>query len=71
MTYVPQFTITPLLLTEVERVAALRERIQSAAVDLAWIPALQKDTRTRNVHASTANGQSADAGASAGAGRRS
>jgi Fic family protein len=54
MSYVPQLTITPLLLTEVERVAALRERIQSAAVDLAWIPALQKDTRTRNVHASTA-----------------
>ncbi len=54
MPYVPQFTIRPALLTEVERIAALRERIQSAAIDLAWIPALQKDTRTRNVHASTA-----------------
>ena len=54
MTYVPQFIITPHLLAEVEQVAALRERIQSAVVDLAWIPALQKDTRTRNVHASTA-----------------
>ena len=54
MAYVPQFTITPDLLSEVEQVAALRERIQSAVVDLAWIPALQKDTRTRNVHASTA-----------------
>lgn len=54
MAYVPQFTITPYLLAEVEQVAALRERIQSAAVDLAWIPALQKDTRTRNGHASTA-----------------
>jgi Fic family protein len=54
MAYVPQFTITPRLLSEVEQVAALRERIQSAVVDLAWIPALQKDTRTRNVHASTA-----------------
>ncbi|MEO6062896.1 MAG: Fic family protein [Thermoflexales bacterium] len=54
MAYVPQFTITPYLLAEAERVAALRERIQSAAVDLAWIPALQKDTRTRNGHASTA-----------------
>jgi Fic family protein len=48
MAYVPQFTITPAL------VAALRERIQGAVVGLAWIPALQKDTRTRNVHASTA-----------------
>jgi Fic family protein len=54
MAYVPQFIITPHLLVEVEQVAALRERIQSAVVDLAWIPALQKDTRTRNVHASTA-----------------
>ena len=54
MAYVPQFTITPALLSEVEQVAALRGRIQSAVVDLAWIPALQKDTRTRNVHASTA-----------------
>lgn len=54
MAYVPFFSITPTLLTEVEQVAALRERIQSAMVDLAWIPALQKDTRTRIVHASTA-----------------
>ena len=54
MAYLPQFNISPALLAEVEQVAALRERIQSAVVDLAWIPALQKDTRTRNVHASTA-----------------
>jgi hypothetical protein len=50
----PRFTISPLLLSEVEQVAVLRERIQSAVVDLPWIPALQKDTRSRNVHASTA-----------------
>lgn len=54
MAYVPQFSITPALLAEVEQVAALRERIQNTVVDLAWIPALQKDTRSRNVHASTA-----------------
>jgi len=54
MAYVPQFTITPSLLAEVEQVAALRERIANAMVDLAWIPVLQKDTRNRNVHASTA-----------------
>ena len=54
MAYVPHFSITPALLVEAEQVAALRARIQSAVVDLAWIPALQKDTRTRNVHASTA-----------------
>jgi Fic family protein len=54
MVYIPQFIITPQLLAEVEQVAAMRERILSAVVDLAWVPALQKDTRTRNVHASTA-----------------
>lgn len=54
MAYVPQFTVTPLLLSEAEQIAGLRERIQSAAVNVAWIPALQKDTRSRNVHASTA-----------------
>ncbi len=54
MAYVPQFTISPRLLSLVEQVAVLRERIQGAAVELSWIPALQKDTRTRNGHASTA-----------------
>ena len=54
MSYEPQFSITPRLLTRVEAVSALRERIQAAAVELSWIPALQKDTRSRNVHASTA-----------------
>jgi len=54
MPYEPQFSITPRLLSLVEQTAALRERIQSAAVELSWIPALQKDTRTRNSHASTA-----------------
>ena len=54
MSYIPHFTITPRLLSLVETIAALRERIQGAAVEVSWIPALQKDTRTRNVHASTA-----------------
>jgi Fic family protein len=54
MTYAPRFTISPRLLGIVEQIAVLRERIQHAAIDLAWIPALQKETRTRNVHASTA-----------------
>jgi Fic family protein len=54
MAYEPHFSISPRLLSLVESVAALRERIQSAAVELSWVPALQKDTRTRNVHASTA-----------------
>lgn len=54
MAYIPHFSISPRLLTEVEQIAALRERIQSSVVDVAWMPALQKDTRSRNVHASTA-----------------
>src|SRR5215212_9478320 len=54
MVFVPRFTITPRLLSITERIAALRERVQAAAVELAWVPALQKDTRSRNVHASTA-----------------
>ena len=54
MSYEPQFNISPRLLSLVEEVAALRERIQGAAIGLEWIPALQKDTRSRNAHASTA-----------------
>ncbi len=54
MAYMPHFTITARLLALSEAIAALRERIQSAAVELSWVPALQKDTRSRNVHASTA-----------------
>ena len=54
MAYEPQFTIRPRLLSLVEKTAALRQQIQGAAIELSWIPGLQKDTRTRNVHASTA-----------------
>jgi len=54
MAYEPYFVIRPQLLLLVEEVAALRERIQGSSVELAWIPAIQKDTRTRNAHASTA-----------------
>jgi len=54
VSYQPQFTITPALLARVEQIAALRERIQAATVQVRWIPALQKDTRSRNTHSSTA-----------------
>jgi Fic family protein len=54
VSYKPVYTITPALLGQVERVAALRERILAAAVQVPWIPALQKDTRIRNAHSSTA-----------------
>lgn len=54
MSYDPLYTITPLLLSRVEEIAALRERILAAAVEVPWVPALQKDTRVRNAHSSTA-----------------
>jgi Fic family protein len=54
VSFQPQFTITPALLSRVEKIAALRERILAATVQVQWIPALQKDTRTRNTHSSTA-----------------
>lgn len=54
MSFQPRFTITPALLTRVESIAALRERIQGEAVQVPWIPALQKDSRARNAHSSTA-----------------
>ena len=53
MAFVPQFTITARLLGLSEAIAALRERIQGASVELSWVPALQKDSRSRNAHAST------------------
>ena len=54
MNYQPQFLVTPALVRRLEQIAALRERILAATVEVPWIPALQKDTRTRNTHSSTA-----------------
>jgi Fic family protein len=54
VSFKPDYSITPLLLSRVEQIAALRERVLAAAVQVPWIPALQKDTRIRNAHSSTA-----------------
>ena len=54
MSFKPIFTSTGALLARVENIAALRERIQHATVQVPWIPALQKDSRERNTHSSTA-----------------
>jgi len=54
MTYEPKFVITGRLLSMVEGIAALREKIESSTIGLSWVPAVQKDARTRNAHASTA-----------------
>src|SRR3990172_712958 len=54
MTYQPSFTVTSSLLKRTEDIAVLREKILSATVQVAWILTLQKDTRVRNTHSSTA-----------------
>jgi Fic family protein len=54
MAFEPEFSVTAKLLQTVESIAALRERIAAATLQVAWIPALQKDARVRNTHSSTA-----------------
>ena len=54
MSYKPRFTITPRLLSHIEEISALREKVLAATVQVAWIPALQKDSRVRTTHSSTA-----------------
>jgi len=54
MAFQPQFTVSARLLAMIEQISALREKIQSATIQVPWIPALQKDTRIRNTHSSTA-----------------
>lgn len=54
MGFEPKFTIAAPLLQGIETIAALRERIEAATVQVSWIPALQKDARVRNTHCSTA-----------------
>ncbi|MGH8632297.1 MAG: Fic family protein [Burkholderiales bacterium] len=54
MSYQPRYTISHGLVRQLEEIAALREKILAATVQVAWIPALQKDSRVRNTHSSTA-----------------
>src|SRR5574341_2095792 len=54
MAYEPRFAVTAHLLTLLEAIAALREKILVATVQVPWIPTLQKDARVRNTHSSTA-----------------
>ena len=54
MAYEPRFTITAHLLTLLEEIAAFREKILAATIQVPWISALQKDARIRNTHSSTA-----------------
>lgn len=54
MPYQPIFTITARVIAVIEEIAALREKILAATIQVPWIPALQRDTRVRNTHSSTA-----------------
>lgn len=54
MPYQPQFTVTARLVTELEIISALREKLLASTVQVAWIPSLQRDARVRNTHSSTA-----------------
>ena len=54
MAYTPIFTVTPHLLRLIEDISSLREKIAAATIQVPWIPALQKDSRVRNTHSSTA-----------------
>ena len=54
MAYEPRFTITAHLVTLLEEIAAFREKIVAATIQVPWISALQKDARIRNTHSSTA-----------------
>jgi len=54
MSFEPQFTVSARLLRELETIADLRAKIAPATVQMAWIPQLQKDSRERGAHASTA-----------------
>ena len=54
MSYAPPFSITSPLVNRIEQIAALRERIMNATVNVSWIPSLQMDSKARNTHCSTA-----------------
>ena len=54
MAFQPAFNVSPRLLRELESIAGLRTRIASATIQVSWIPQLQKDSRQRGAHASTA-----------------
>lgn len=52
--YAPRFAISARLLGQLTRVTELRAWIASSVVDVAWLPALQRDTAARLAHSSTA-----------------
>lgn len=54
MAFQPQFSVSARLLLDLETIAALRAKIDAATIQVTWRPHLQKDSRQRGAHASTA-----------------
>ena len=54
MSLQPKFTVTGELVDGLEVIAELRIRLATAAIQVPWGPQLQKDSRQRGAHASTA-----------------
>src|SRR3990170_3437218 len=52
--YKPHFNISPELLRLVTLAAEIRTWINSAVVDISWLPILQRETAARLAHSSTA-----------------
>ena len=52
--YKPRFDISPRLLSLVTQAAEIRAWINSAVVDVSWLPILQRETAARLAHSSTA-----------------
>lgn len=54
MSYAPKFTITAHLVKIIEEIASFREKILASTIQVSWMSTLQKETRVRNTHGSTA-----------------
>ena len=54
MPYIPHFHVTPHLLSMIEKNSANRQKFLAATFQVPWIPILQKDSRVRITHSSTA-----------------
>lgn len=52
--YKPRFDISPRLLSLVTQATEIRAWINSAVIDVSWLPILQRETATRLAHSSTA-----------------
>ena len=54
MSFEPKFAVSARLLRDLEAIANLRANIAAATIQVTWVPQLQKDSRERGAHASTA-----------------